>query len=298
MEHNIGETEIQPKEQNRLHQITPVSKYLAIVLLIVLPFVGGWIGYQYAPEKLVEVEKIVTIERTTEAAVENNTAIPSTTVDMVAYRIQYTEDAVRLLNGPDAVQTIQWNTDYRSFYTDEESLLITNWDINFDGYLDVGLLTSVGYGGVNRFYDFYTFNSSTYRLEKMEEFEVGMIPGSLVNPSLDVEKQIITTGGKSGPDWVRADFFFRDGTYLSEAEMVARFGVEKDIGNYCEADSDCSLVQPDCEDCTFSTISKSDLNIFQTQKSNQCELNPPSMQCDIIFSGEVQCIDSKCQITE
>jgi hypothetical protein len=298
MEHNNGETEIKPKESNRLHQITPFSKYLAMALFIILPFVGGWIGYQYAPEKLVEVEKIVTVERVPKAAEENNTAIPATTVDMVAYRVQYTEDAVRLLKGTDVVQTIKWDTEYRSFYTDEESLLITNWDINFDGYLDVGLLTSVGYGGVNRFYDFYTFNSNTYRLEKMKEFESETIPGSLVNPSLDVEKQIITTEGKSGPQWIRIQFFFRDGTYISGDEIVARYGVEKDISKYCEADIDCAVVQPDCEDCTFDAISKSDLNIFQTQKKNQCELNPPLTQCDIVFSGEAKCINSKCQLIE
>ncbi|HMO78360.1 MAG TPA: hypothetical protein PKA42_01295 [Candidatus Paceibacterota bacterium] len=42
-----------------LHKITPLSKYLAMALFISLPFIGGWIGYQYAPEKVVEVERIV-----------------------------------------------------------------------------------------------------------------------------------------------------------------------------------------------------------------------------------------------
>lgn len=42
-----------------LKQITPLSKYLAMVLFIILPFLGGWVGYTYAPEKVVEVEKTV-----------------------------------------------------------------------------------------------------------------------------------------------------------------------------------------------------------------------------------------------
>lgn len=42
-----------------LNQVTPPSKYLAMVLFILLPFVGAWIGYKYAPEKIVEVEKKV-----------------------------------------------------------------------------------------------------------------------------------------------------------------------------------------------------------------------------------------------
>jgi len=44
-----------------LHTVTPVSKYLALSLFIVLPFVGGWIGYSYSPEKFVEVLKEVEV---------------------------------------------------------------------------------------------------------------------------------------------------------------------------------------------------------------------------------------------
>lgn len=39
--------------------VTPFSKYFALVLFVILPFLGGYIGYTYAPEKIVEVEKIV-----------------------------------------------------------------------------------------------------------------------------------------------------------------------------------------------------------------------------------------------
>ena len=39
-----------------LHQVTSLSKYLAMVLFVIMPFLGGWIGYTYAPVKLVEVE--------------------------------------------------------------------------------------------------------------------------------------------------------------------------------------------------------------------------------------------------
>jgi hypothetical protein len=51
------------KRTSPLHTITPVSKYLAMTIFIVLPFLGGWIGYTYAPEKVVEVEKAIYIER-------------------------------------------------------------------------------------------------------------------------------------------------------------------------------------------------------------------------------------------
>jgi hypothetical protein len=35
--------------------VTPLSKYLAMILFIMLPFIGGWIGYTYAPERVIEV---------------------------------------------------------------------------------------------------------------------------------------------------------------------------------------------------------------------------------------------------
>lgn len=43
--------------KNPLFCVTPLSKYLAMVLFIVLPFLGGWVGYVSAPEK--EVERVV-----------------------------------------------------------------------------------------------------------------------------------------------------------------------------------------------------------------------------------------------
>jgi hypothetical protein len=36
-----------------LTTVTPLSKYLAMVLFIILPFVGGYVGYTFAPEKVV-----------------------------------------------------------------------------------------------------------------------------------------------------------------------------------------------------------------------------------------------------
>ncbi len=42
-----------------LKQVTPVSKYLALLLFIMMPFIGGFIGYNYAPEKIIEIERVV-----------------------------------------------------------------------------------------------------------------------------------------------------------------------------------------------------------------------------------------------
>lgn len=57
---------------NKWNQATPLSKYLAMALFVALPFIGGWIGYTYAPEKIVEVEKIVVKEVPIEKEVVTN----------------------------------------------------------------------------------------------------------------------------------------------------------------------------------------------------------------------------------
>ena len=59
---SFNHEEFSVEQKSSMHQVTPLSKYLALALFIILPFVGGYIGYTFAPEKTVEVEKIVEIE--------------------------------------------------------------------------------------------------------------------------------------------------------------------------------------------------------------------------------------------
>lgn len=42
-----------------LTTITPLSKYFAIILFISLPFIGGYVGYVNAPEKILEKEVLI-----------------------------------------------------------------------------------------------------------------------------------------------------------------------------------------------------------------------------------------------
>ena len=51
---NLPEERIE--QHSRLHQVTPLSKYLAMAIFIIMPFIGGYVGYQFAPEKTVEIE--------------------------------------------------------------------------------------------------------------------------------------------------------------------------------------------------------------------------------------------------
>lgn len=57
MEQEELNLEQQSNKFESLHKVTPFSKYLAIALFVALPFIGGWVGYTFAPEKVVEVEK-------------------------------------------------------------------------------------------------------------------------------------------------------------------------------------------------------------------------------------------------
>lgn len=50
------------KVQNVWHTVTPLSKYLAMALFILLPFIGGYVGYHNAPEKVLQVERLVEVE--------------------------------------------------------------------------------------------------------------------------------------------------------------------------------------------------------------------------------------------
>jgi hypothetical protein len=47
---------------SQIYKVTTLSKYLALALFIILPFLGGWIGYTYALERVFEVEKVITEE--------------------------------------------------------------------------------------------------------------------------------------------------------------------------------------------------------------------------------------------
>ncbi len=59
IENNTVETQQAEVQKSPLNCVTPLSKYLAMALFIAMPFIGGWIGYTYAPEKVVEVERVV-----------------------------------------------------------------------------------------------------------------------------------------------------------------------------------------------------------------------------------------------
>lgn len=52
-------------EKHPVFQVTKTSKYLALLLFVLLPFIGGWVGYTYAPEKIIELPQAWSLETNT-----------------------------------------------------------------------------------------------------------------------------------------------------------------------------------------------------------------------------------------
>ena len=65
----------------------------------------------------------------------------------------------------------------------------------------------------------------------------------------------------------------------------------------CKVDTDCVLFSPDCEDCKFQAVNKNKLTEIRAQKKLECLKNPPKLACDLMFTGEVKCLEAKCAIT-
>lgn len=50
---------VNTKVLHPVHRVTVISKYLALALFIALPFLGVYVGYQFAPIEVLEVERVV-----------------------------------------------------------------------------------------------------------------------------------------------------------------------------------------------------------------------------------------------
>lgn len=214
---------------DKLNKVTPLSKYLALTLFIALPFIGAYVGYKSAPEKVVE--KVVLEEAPLETKEETNVSdhfslnkgfVATTTVDMGEYEVRYDQSILEVLNERyEVVQAIDVNFAGLAGFTDKDSLLITNRDINYDHYLDLGILESVGYSGVNRFYHFYIYNPETGLLELSDDFSTFEPDlSNLVNPTFDIENKSIISSIKSGQEWRYVEYQFDGNKYTQSREWV------------------------------------------------------------------------------
>lgn len=81
-----SEISFKEKQASALNTVTPLSKYLAMTLFIALPFVGGYVGYSFAPEKIVEVENIIEVEKVAEVVTQSTeTHLEEESLDVSTY---------------------------------------------------------------------------------------------------------------------------------------------------------------------------------------------------------------------
>lgn len=64
----------------------------------------------------------------------------------------------------------------------------------------------------------------------------------------------------------------------------------------CKVDTDCALFSPDCADCKLEAVNINQLPEISAQKRLECSKNPPKFMCDVMFTGEVKCLETKCTI--
>lgn len=95
----------------------------------------------------------------------------------------------RVLAGTDADALTLATYDPTSQWNDEMAVLLM--DVDFDGYLDVGVLDGVGYGGVNFFWNFFRADA--------ERLFVSV--GTFANPERDDIMGTIRAPSRSGPFW-------------------------------------------------------------------------------------------------
>jgi hypothetical protein len=126
-----------------LQKVTPLSKYLAMVLFIIMPFFGGWIGYRYAPEKIVEVESLVNGGGVPDVVHENiyPKVISKSVVDSKTFtcdHVQLNEISLYAYEDWPVYSTSSVNVSFS--YPPDQAPNFEEWKINEDGksYLSLG----------------------------------------------------------------------------------------------------------------------------------------------------------------
>lgn len=135
-------------------------------------------------------------------------------------------NSISLLNGftlqgeEDIVQTVTLSDDAIESMRLVPSIqkFITNLDVNFDGYNDLGVLVSTGYAGVNNFYDFYIFDEVDNKLIKNKDLV------NISNPSTDIlarVNQVVISTYRSGPMWYSDLYFYHGGDEDAYTKEIA-----------------------------------------------------------------------------
>ncbi len=142
-------------------------------------------------------------------------------IDQGEYMILRYRDKVEVVS-KESVYVQEIATPWKEMYmrADEHNpFVIYDKDINYDGYLDMGLWISSGSGGKNNFYDFYIFDSKTNTLVLEESLQGG--EGIIANPEFDMEKRTITSSMSGPGEWVSNTYVFNGFNYeIDEKQTI------------------------------------------------------------------------------
>lgn len=107
---NTGRDRAQTPRNNPLHQVTPLSKYLALALFVGLPFLSGWIGYSHAPVKIVEVVRSVPVATSSAPVVEREIVRPASWYESESARLSLSTTTVTFTGSLQVNEMTAWDT--------------------------------------------------------------------------------------------------------------------------------------------------------------------------------------------
>lgn len=96
--------------------VTPLSKCVAMTLFVLLPFLGGWVGYLYAPDKVVEIEKVIVREVEVPAQADN---------DVFKSKLFDSFGITRSLEDGEYMMSWSVSDDAKKFFTELDEVYIT-----------------------------------------------------------------------------------------------------------------------------------------------------------------------------
>ena len=147
------------KNFDQLNQVTPLSKYLAGIIFILMSFIGGYIGYTLAQGEVIEVEKIVIVEKPTPApsVPESGLTIATTSIKNNVVEVTLSDGTKKVIaQGIDAqdVSDIYLIENYLETSLSPNNKFVALQGVGFEDYfvsiygVDTGLLAEKIYGEV------------------------------------------------------------------------------------------------------------------------------------------------------
>lgn len=182
---------------------------LMILIVIIAILIIGIGLYMYFEEK-VEVETGLPNAQDSYSRALN--ALPvtySNTKSDITFSVSNNSNILRVSKGGISLANFTLDTDATNALsvTPDIQRFITDLDVNFDGYNDVGVFTTTGYGGVNNYYGFYIYNPQT------EKFLKDSTLIEISNPALEIDKKQVISSYRSGPQWYKDTYQFNGSTY-------------------------------------------------------------------------------------